>query len=98
MSNDLEKVLPKCDEGLKLLTPIFTNKISSNRNILESYDKKILHHPVDSTPRNKNIIDYMDNVCNFVMEKLRDYQKVQLLLYQFLLEKLQGTETSQRWR
>ena len=67
MSNDLKKTLPKCGEGSKLFTPILNNERSSNGNILGSDDKKKLHHPVDSTPRNKDINDYMDDVCNFVM-------------------------------
>ena len=66
----ISKTLPKCGEGSKLFTPIFNNERSSNGNILGSDDKKILHHLVDSTPRTKNINDYMDNVCNFVMGKI----------------------------
>ena len=66
----ISKKLPKCGEGLKLFTPMFNNKILSNGNIPGSDDKKRLHHPVDSTTKNKNIINYMDDVCNFVMGKM----------------------------
>ena len=53
-----------------------------------SNDKKRLHHPVDSTPKNKNINDYMDDVCNFVMEKIEGLPEISPLIISIIARKI----------
>ena len=86
MSGDLKKI-PQRDESTRKFTQLFNNKKSSNQNILGSDDKKRLHHQIDNVTRNKNINNYMDDVCNFVMDNIKGLPEVYPLITSILVRK-----------
>ena len=70
MSEKLKKELPNPDVNERYFTPIFNNFKSTNGDISPEDDRKRLHYQVNDTERNKKILVYMDDVCNFVMANI----------------------------
>ena len=45
---------------------------------------KRLHFPVVHTEKNKNIFDYMNDACNFIMEKVKGLPPILPIIISFI--------------